>query len=322
MELSSPPTNTDTIDESKQPSPQPPLTRPDRISQWLLKWFDFLIYTLLFIIGIPIYFTTGYELPYQLATAVLLFRACMLLSARKRRFLHPILISFSLSLLVFYIFTLIHTQSSPSFKTSIKHYKTGRNYLHLFQPQTYPRWPGAGDVLLSLMDVSIVSLSLAMYNYRSDLRRYFFSLLPPIIVATFMSLFIHPPLCHALGISPERSLGFTGRSVTMALGTPLVQALGGSVQLMAVTTILSGIFGVLCGDFIIFKMFRVRENDFVSRGVSMGVTCGAVSTAHLLTVDSRAAAISSLSFTLFGTFMVVLSAVNPIVRLLRDWVGL
>ncbi|ODV87250.1 hypothetical protein CANARDRAFT_26668 [[Candida] arabinofermentans NRRL YB-2248] len=294
------------------------LERCDKFANHIIEWFDFYIYGLLFIIGLPIYFTTSYELPIQLSTAVFLFRVCSLTPPKWRRFLHPILISFALSLLVFYILSLIHNQN---FYEMIRHYKTGRTYLYLFDKSKYSILPGAGDFFSSMMDISIASLSLAMYKYRLDLKKYFSSLMPPIILSTFMSFFIYPPLCYHLSISPARSLGFTGRSVTMALGTPLVDALGGSTQLMAVTTIMSGILGVLVGDFLIFNLMRVRKGDFVTRGVTLGVNCGAVSTAHLLNVDSRAAAMSSLSFSLFGTFMVILAAIRPLVHVIQGLVG-
>ncbi|KAG7827722.1 hypothetical protein KL920_004485 [Ogataea angusta] len=290
----------------------------DKVRDFVLAWIDFLVYGLLFIAGIPVYFVTGYEMPVQLATAVLLFRACLLIPAKLRRVLHPILVSFALCLLVYYIFSLIKGQN---YLTCIRHYRTGRTYLTLFDSEKYPEWPGAGDFLLSLMDISIVSLSLSMYKYRGDLKRHFASVLPPIIVCAFMSFFIYPPVCYHLGISASRSLGFTGRSVTMALGIPLVTALGGSTQLMAVTTIISGILGVLVGDFIVFKVFRVRKHDFVSRGVSFGLNCGAVSTYYLTVVDPRAGAMSALSFTFFGTLMVILSAIDPLVRIAQKLVG-
>ena len=280
--------------------------------------FDFILYTIIFVAGLPVYFCTGYELLAQLSVAILLFKACLLPPSKVKKYLHPILVSFSLSLLVFYILSLIKKQD---FKVSIQNYKTGRTYLNLFNSSKYTTWPGAGDFLLSMMDISIAALSLAMYRYRKDLKRYFFALMPVVTAFSFMSFFIYPPVCYHLGISPSRSLGFTGRSVTMALGTPLVHAIGGSNQLMAVTTIMSGIIGVFLGDWISFTLLRIRRTDFVSRGVTLGVNCGAVSTAHLLSVDPRAAAMSSLSFTLFGTIMVILAAITPLVKIIRSLVG-
>ncbi|GMF07105.1 unnamed protein product [[Candida] boidinii] len=288
------------------------------IKNYLIRNLDWILYSIFFIVSIPIYFTTNYAMPYQLSVSVLLFKACLLLPNKFKRILHPILLSFALILLVIFIMTSI---KKTNFKNAIRLYKTGRNYTNLFNSNSYPNWPGAGDFLLSLMDISIVSLSLPMFNYRLDLKKYFIVIIVPILCCSFGCLFIYPVVCYHIGISPERSLGFSGRSVTLALGTPLVEALDGSVQLMAVTTIVTGILGVLCGDFVLFKILRVHKNDFVTRGVCLGINCSAVSTSYLLTVAPRAAAISSLSFSLYGTVMVILTAIRPIVHIVQSLVG-
>lgn len=65
-------------------------------------------------------------------------------------------------------------------------FKTGRSYLRLFEKGEYkyvpyiynpkraqfePALPGAGDVISSLLDTSIVALAVPMFNYRKDLKR-------------------------------------------------------------------------------------------------------------------------------------------------------
>ena len=54
----------------------------------------------------------------------------------------------------------------------------------------------------------------------------------------------------------------------------------------------------------------------------MGINCGAIATAHLLNVDPRAALMSSLSFSIFGTVMVIMAAIGAIKQLINSWVGL
>lgn len=90
---------------------------------------------------------------------------------------------------------------------------------------------------------------------------------------------------------------------------------------MAVCTILSGILGVLVGDSF-FSLLRISSDDFVTRGVTLGINCGAIATAHLLNVDPRAASMSSLSFSTFGTIMIILASINAVRELIRSWVGL
>lgn len=312
---STPPPSSDNTTSNSNDSNEP---KEEIIKNYIIRNLDWILYSIFFLVSIPIYFTTNYAMPYQLSVSVLLFKACLLLPNKCKRILHPILLSFALILLVIFIMTSI---KNTNFKNAIKLYKTGRNYSNLFNNKNYPNWPGAGDFLLSLMDISIVSLSLPMFNYRLDLKKYFIVIIVPILCCSFGCLFIYPVVCYHIGISPERSLGFSGRSVTLALGTPLVEALDGSVQLMAVTTIVTGILGVLCGDFVLFKILRVHKNDFVTRGVCLGINCSAVSTSYLLTVAPRAAAISSLSFSLYGTVMVILTAIRPIVHIVQRLVG-
>ncbi|GMM35093.1 hypothetical protein DASC09_024180 [Saccharomycopsis crataegensis] len=292
--------------------------RSRAISQRIMKYFDWGVYTTLFITGIPIYFACDYALPLHLGISIILFKIALLSPAKWKKILHPILVSFPFMLLLIYIFSLIKKQS---FIDSIRAYKTGRTYLYLFTTSVTTNWPGAGDVLSAMMDISIVSLSLPMFHYRQDLKKHYIVFIPPIVICSAASFFIYPPLCHAISIAPSRSLGFVGRSVTLALGTPLIKSLGGSIPLMSVSTILSGILGVLCGDSML-KFLGIKDDDYITIGVTLGLNCGAISTAHLLINNPRAAAISSLSFSIFGTIMVIMAAITPLARVVQHWAGL
>lgn len=65
----------------------------------------------------------------------------------------------------------------------------------------------------------------------------------------------------------------------------------------------------------------LRSDDYVTRGVALGGNSSAIATALLLVSDPRAAALSSLSMSLFGTVMVALTSVPPIVRVVLTLVG-
>lgn len=294
--------------------------RKTRIAEFIQMRFDYMVFTVLFIVSLPIYYAVGYEMPLQLAISIFTFLFMLNAPPPKwKRYLHPVLCSVALSWLFYFIFAIIKGQN---FLDSLEEYKTGITYLKLFNHRDSTQPPGAGDIFSTLMDVSIVSLSIPMYTYRMDLKHHFFALLPPILLMSFGCFFVYPPLCYHLGISPARSIGFAGRSITLALGTPFVAALDGSQPLMAVTTVVSGIIGALSCQFVFGKVLRIRDDDYVTRGITLGVNCGAIATAHLLTIDPRAAAMSSLSFVLFGTIMVILASINPLAHLIQSWAGL
>lgn len=62
------------------------------------------------------------------------------------------------------------------------------------------------------------------------------------------------------------------------------------------------------------KWLRIPEDDYVTRGVTLGANSSAIATALLLVSDPRAAALSSLSMGLFGTVMVALTSVPAVVQ--------
>jgi putative effector of murein hydrolase len=66
----------------------------------------------------------------------------------------------------------------------------------------------------------------------------------------------------------------------------------------------------------------IFADDYVTRGVTLGGNSSAIATALLLVSDPRAAALSSLSMSLFGTITVALTSVPPIVNAVRSLVGL
>ncbi|PSK78292.1 hypothetical protein CJJ07_001831 [Candidozyma auris] len=311
---------------------------------FISNYIDWFLFFAMFVVSLPLYYVSSIHIMlfYHLSLTVLSYYVALLIPIKVphlRKFAHPILISTVLILFICFIGSLIYHKGVPQgFLQDLQFYKTGKTYLRLFNnkamynngeiiPEFHrnftavPLWPGCGDILSSLMDISIVSLSLPMFTHRRDFKNNFWVLMPPILASMALTFFCYPLVCYHIGISPERSIGFIGRSVTLALGTPLIGALGGSVSLMAVCTILSGILGVLVGDSF-FSLLRISSDDFVTRGVTLGINCGAIATAHLLNVDPRAASMSSLSFSTFGTIMIILASINAVRELIRSWVGL
>lgn len=79
--------------------------------------------------------------------------------------------------------------------------------------------------------------------------------------------------------------------------------------------------GVLVGERLL-KWLRVPEEDYVTRGVTLGANGSAIATALLLVKDPRAAALSSLSMGVVGCVMVGLTAVPAVVGVVKREVGL
>lgn len=298
--------------------PLPP-TRPQKWATFVNTHLDTLTYTILFLlIGLPIYYSTSYTMPAHLTLSILTYFLAISLPANYKRIIHPVLLSSSLTILLIWLLAL---SKRSTLHAALLTYSTKTRYIQLFNsdgPHLPP--PGAGDVFSSVLDVSIVALALPMFQYRLELKRHFPSIILPNVLIATGSLFGYPSLCRALGISPARSLSFASRSLTLALATPATQNLGGDLQLVAVLCIMSGVMGVLVGPPLL-KWMRIPEDDYVTRGVTLGGNSSAIATALLLVSDPRAAALSSLSMSLFGTVMVGLTSVPVVVRVVGSLAG-
>ncbi|KND89288.1 Plastidal glycolate/glycerate translocator 1, chloroplastic [Tolypocladium ophioglossoides CBS 100239] len=267
-------------------TPPPPPARARRWAARLTRHLDAAIFAaVLLAAGLPVYFATGYAMPMQLSASVLCYFAAMGVPAAWRQYLHPVLVCSLLTVLVI--------------------------------------WPLAeirGDGLAAALR-AIVSLALPMFQHRRELRAHFVAIAAPSVLIAVGSLLAYPPLCSAVAIAPERSLAFASRSLTLALATPATRNLGGDVNTVAALAIVSGILGVLVGQRLMTWM-RIPEDDYVTRGVTLGVNSSAIATALLLRTDPRAAALSSLSMGLFGTVTVLFTSIPPIAAFIRSLVGL
>ncbi|KAH6712067.1 LrgB-like family-domain-containing protein, partial [Leptodontidium sp. MPI-SDFR-AT-0119] len=296
-----------------------PLTRAQRWAAFINSNIDRFTYlTLSLFVGLPIYYGTGYAMPAQLTLTIMAYFTALALPPNWKRVFHPVLVSAAITVLGVYILGVIH---GDSLSQSLHSFKTGTSYLDLWHGKKNLKAPGAGDILVSVLDAGIVALALPMFAYRQELKRHFFAIVIPNVSVSIGSLFGYPAVCYAIGISAERSLAFAARSLTLALATPAVQNLGGDVNTIAALAIMSGILGALVGTQMLDWM-RIPEDDYVTRGVTLGGSSSAIATAVLLQTDPRAAALSSLSMSLFGIITLALTSVPAIVKAVDSLVGL
>jgi putative effector of murein hydrolase len=246
--------------------PQAPLA-PPRSKQWasiISNNLDLYTYLTVFIfVGIPVYYATGYAMPIQLSFSILTYMGAMALPADWRQYLHPVLVSSLFTVLGLWVLGLI---KGDSLILTLGEYRTGAKYLDLWSGDHIR--PGAGDLFASILDASIVALALPMYQYRRELKQHFFAIVTPNIFVSIASLFSYPYICYAIGISAERSLAFSARSLTLALATPATVNLGGDTNTVAALAIMSGILGVLIGQRLL-ALLGIPEGETLWRTLNV-----------------------------------------------------
>ena len=237
--------------------PLPPM-RSRRWAVFLTKNLDWILYlSIFFLIGIPIYYANGYPMPLHLTITILAYFVAMMPPPRWRQYLHPVLTSALITVLATWVFALTRHQGLYA---ALIEYRTGLKYLQLWQGTKTDSLPGAGDVFGTVLDASIVSLALPMYQHRRELKQHFTAIVVPNVVLSVGSLFSYPFICYAIGISAERSLAFAARSLTLALATPATENLGGDANTVAAVAIMSGIVGALVGQRML-AMLKIPEGE-------------------------------------------------------------
>ncbi|KAK0630958.1 hypothetical protein B0T17DRAFT_490430 [Bombardia bombarda] len=208
---------------------------------------------------------------------------------------------------------------------------------------------GAGDIAVSILNAGLVSWGLKLYEYRGHLvSRGGLTVFVVSLLLALGNMVLGPLFVHAIGLRPAgRELAFAARTVTIALGSPVMAVLGGDAGLNAAMVVLNGIlfqmglgFGV--GRWLEKKLpwlptaTTTPTNDVeaqkvvkstnqcttksdetndpytVAAGVTIGINSAAMGTAYLYETKSDAAPYSALSMMALGIMTVGIAAIKPL----------
>ncbi|KAJ4392389.1 hypothetical protein N0V85_007095 [Neurospora sp. IMI 360204] len=101
----------------------------------------------------------------------------------------------------------------------------------------------AGDIAQSILNAGLVAWGLKLYEYRRQLLSR--AGLTVLIVSSILALgnvALGPLFTRAIGLAPaSRNIAYTARSVTIAMGAPVMDMMGGDASLNATMVVISGI---------------------------------------------------------------------------------
>ncbi|KAI4596724.1 hypothetical protein KJ359_005066 [Pestalotiopsis sp. 9143b] len=262
--------------------------------------------------------------------------------------LNPVLVTAVFGTAYFWIKAAVTQRNITDTLTPFKRHRSWADLItHLSRDGLFAEHVGAGDLANALLDAGIVSLGFKMFEYRRELWSGFTVVLSTCLVFSTLNIFINVTFAGAMGLQAAEALAFCARNVTIALGVPAVSHLGGSTTLMSALVTFSGMLFQMTGDFL-FTWLRVNDQELLSNhsivssftdaeletevsqeserktiaaGVAVGINAAAMGTSHLIERDSKCAAYSALSMTIFGALTVALTAVPAIARVLIGLAG-
>lgn len=169
---------------------------------------------------------------------------------------------------------------------------------------------GAGDALMSLLGVVIVSFGFRIYTQRDTMRRHFPEIFGATALSSLFSLFSTAFAAKACGLSAVLAKALIPRSVTVALALPIAQSLEAPLAITAAAVLLQGILGANFGPGL---MTAVGIKDTIARGLAAAGTAGGLGTASLTSKEPEALPFCALSYAMVGIFSTCVTAV-PAVR--------
>ncbi|KAI2470376.1 hypothetical protein F4781DRAFT_178161 [Annulohypoxylon bovei var. microspora] len=323
-------------------------------------WICFL---LIAIVGIPVSIATHYDTPFEALCFVLFwilavqFQRSLKTSCGLQRFprlrltvvilANPVMVTWALGTCYLWIKTAYTKQTIDIVISEFRRHNTlAGSIIAIMGGGNLTSHIGAGDLSGPILDAGIVCLGFKMFEYRKELWESCITVFATCAILAVVNVFLNVLVAHVIGLKPTDALAFAARSVTIALGVPAIQNLGGSATIMSAMVIFGGILFQMAGDWV-FSMLRIQDqkcqekpdngsssdsdsdvekgfvaggnekelwrsvgsdNAVIAAGVTVGINAAAMGTAHLIERDSRATAYSALSMTLFGAMTVALTA--------------
>ncbi|EPB88415.1 hypothetical protein HMPREF1544_04766 [Mucor circinelloides 1006PhL] len=247
---------------------------------------------------------------------ILLYSASCRLPPKLRIIIHPIILTSACTMAGIAYFERV---KGFDIKHGVNLYKTGITFISLVE-KTNVGWPGGGDILGAAMDVSIISLAFNVYKSRPGSLREWIIIVLSIAPMAFLIMFVTPLFAHGIGCTPADSLVWASRSVTTAIGIVIGKVLGADESVVTCIIVFTGIMGPLFGPYLL-KLARVRDDDHMTIGISMGCSSHGVGTAYLISKNPRASGMASIAFAIFGTIGVIVASIPVLSDTIRHLSG-
>ncbi|XXG96853.1 hypothetical protein Hte_003144 [Hypoxylon texense] len=232
---------------------------------------------LIIVVGIPVYFATGYETPVEALCFVLFWTLSVqfqrwlksssgLLQLPRLRsaliiFANPVVITWALGTAYVWIKTAYTGRTIDSVITEFRrHNSLAEGMLAIVNGEKFTSHIGAGDLAGPILDAGIVCMGFKMFEYRKELWESFITVLTTCVLLAVINIFLNVIIAHALGLQKRDSTAFAARCVTIAIGVPTMQNLDGSITLMSSLVIFGGIFFQMAGDWL-FSLLRINDRD-------------------------------------------------------------
>lgn len=201
---------------------------------------------------------------------VFLFASWVNAKAGKTPFLHPVLVSLTLIIVVLKLT-----------ETDYPTYMQGGQYIHL------------------LLGPAVVALAIPLYDNLATVKRLLFPLLVGCVVGAVVAAASAIMIGVLFGFSDQLLLTIAPKSVTSPIAIAVAEKMGGYPSLSAGLVLITGAMGCLIAPFV-YRVLGIKDESV--RGFVLGVGAHAMGTAFAFEYGMVAGAFGGLAMSMTGTF--------------------
>lgn len=159
----------------------------------------------------------------------------------------------------------------------------------------YADYMQGGQWIQKMLGPAVVALAYPLYNQRSIVKKYQYSILSGVMIALLVGLLSVVALALLFDVKRQWILTALPKSLTTPVAMQVSESIGGIAPLAAVFVMLAGFVGAMIGPFII-KYGKI--DSAISRGVSIGSASHGVGLTKLHDYGEQELSIGSLAMGL------------------------
>lgn len=153
-----------------------------------------------------------------------------------------------------------------------------------------------------LLGPATVAFAIPIYEYRDVIRQHVLSISLGIILGMTAGVVSAFYLASLFDFDQITRYSLMSRSISTPFAVELTQNLGGSVELVILFTMMTGILGVACADLVLIAL---RLNSRFAQGAALGNAAHGFGTSKAFLRHRDEGVIACLSMVLSGIFMVL-----------------
>lgn len=157
-----------------------------------------------------------------------------------------------------------------------------------------------------------IAFAIPLYKYQKMIRAHFNVLLITSLVSLLVGLISSYGFAYLFSFDEMISKSLYVRSISIPFALTITEQLEGSLSLVPLFTVVTGLVGMLLGDFLLGKVVKQQKKSqraSLANGSAFGNGAHAMGVARAQQRSDEEAVIASLSLIISGVLLVLLSSI-------------